>query len=235
MRPVRRPRPSSTEWPARGPSPSTAAPTPPARTNTLIQTITVNPDGTWATAPPADLTTDTYAEVVQNLNGVITTVIIPVAMSRPAVAGDRQQRPRSGDQRDEQGQILVLVLAMLILLGILVGALAGLAAPSFAHAAVVRNLNDTVADANSGIEYGIQALKDNAQPVPGCRSPSRCRAPPATMPPFNGHAGTLTCQQVNPPLRDSAADGNQLHPAHVDGPGRQQPDQSHRRPLRSCR
>jgi hypothetical protein len=121
-------------------------------------------------------------------------------MSRLAVVGDRQRWPRSGSQCDEQGQILVLVLAMLILLGILVGALAGLAAPSFTHANVVRNLGDTVADNNSGIEYGIQALNDNPKPcLVAPPQPVPIPAPPATMPPFNGHRVTLTCQQVGPP------------------------------------
>ena len=106
----------------------------------------------------------------------------------PAVA------PRGREQRhDEGGQTLVLVLAMLILLGVLAAALAGLATPSFTHAAVVRNLNDTAAAADAGIEYGIQSLKNQ---------PSQCLDAPSTLPPtgptVNTRAAQVTCQVLPP-------------------------------------
>ncbi len=85
---------------------------------------------------------------------------------------------------------------MLILLGVLAGALAGLATPSFTHAAVVRNVNDTAAAADSGIEYGIQSLKNKS---------SHCLdvPPPSTLPtvrdrPSIARAAQVTCQVLPP-------------------------------------
>jgi hypothetical protein len=80
------------------------------------------------------------------------------------VIRDREVVGKRGE--DEGGQTLLLVLAMLILLGVLAGALTSLATPSFSHAASVRSLNDTVAATDSGIDYGIQYLKDNAGECP---------------------------------------------------------------------
>jgi Tfp pilus assembly protein PilX len=98
------------------------------------------------------------------------------------------------DRRDEHGQILVLVMAMLVIVGIFAGALAGLATPTFHHAAAVRNLNDTVAAADSGINYGIQALQGNPAPCLGTAAASVPGTPPAV------NTGTLavTCQGVQP-------------------------------------
>jgi hypothetical protein len=85
---------------------------------------------------------------------------------------------------DEEGAILVLALGILIVLGILVGALAGLAAPSFVHASVVRNVNDTVATADSGIEYAIQSLR---------ATPGGCLTIPPQAPTINGRSALVTC------------------------------------------
>jgi hypothetical protein len=89
-----------------------------------------------------------------------------------------------GRTADEGGAILVLALGILIVLGILVGALAGLAAPSFAHASVVRNVNDTVASADSGIEYAIQSLK---------ATPGGCLIIPAQAPMINDRNAVVSC------------------------------------------
>jgi hypothetical protein len=64
-----------------------------------------------------------------------------------------------GSRRDEGGEVIIIVLAALILIGVLVGALASLATPIFANAQATRNVSDTVADANAGIEYGIQTIQ----------------------------------------------------------------------------
>jgi Tfp pilus assembly protein PilX len=110
-------------------------------------------------------------------------------MTSLPVAANRQRQ-----SRDESGQTLILVLAMLILLGLLGGALVGLAGPSFTHASVVRNLNDAAAAADSGIEYGIQSVKNE---------PGQClEAPPtltASAPTINGRAVQVSCEVVPPP------------------------------------
>jgi hypothetical protein len=96
----------------------------------------------------------------------------------------------------EDGQILVLVLAALVALGLLAGALTGLATPSFTHATVVRTLNDTVSAADSGIEYAMQFIRDD---------PAQCVAqapgdPPLSMPTqtFNNRTVKVTCAKALP-------------------------------------
>jgi hypothetical protein len=94
------------------------------------------------------------------------------------------------ERRDEGGEILVLVLAALIVLGILAGALAALASPSLTHATVIRNVSDTVATADSGIEYGIQSLKT---------APTQCQGPLPPAPTINGRAPAVSCTTLDPP------------------------------------
>jgi hypothetical protein len=105
-------------------------------------------------------------------------------MTNPPPTNDTG-RSRSAD---EGGAVLVLALGLVIALGVLVGALAGLAAPSFVHSSVVRQINDTVATADSGIEYAIQSVKDD---------PDNCQNLfPTNSPVINGRKATVTCTKL---------------------------------------
>jgi hypothetical protein len=102
------------------------------------------------------------------------------------VTTERRRLNAVVEGRDERGQILILVMGMLVMIGIFAGALVGLATPTFHHAASVRNLNDTVATADSGINWAIQSLQGN---------PTAC--PPAgPQPPVNTGSLAVTCQDV---------------------------------------
>jgi len=107
------------------------------------------------------------------------------------------------DDRDEQGAILLLVLFLLVLLGILAGGLAALTTPSFAHAAAVRNVGDTVAASDSGIEYGIQSLIDK----PLADNPTACSALPTNAPNINSRAVAVSCTVLTPPAVPAAPAG----------------------------
>ena len=88
-------------------------------------------------------------------------------------SGERSVRACLGS--GEQGQTLVLVLAFLIAIGVLAGALAGQITPSFVHSNVVKSINDDVAAADQGIRYGIQSLKTYSNICP----PSAPGIPPS--------------------------------------------------------
>jgi hypothetical protein len=101
-------------------------------------------------------------------------------------------------RRDETGSVLLLALAILIGVGLLLGALARLATPIFAQTEVTRNLNDTDAALDAGISHGIQTL----QTGPISANPGLCQAPPPGQPPqqlinppyVNGIAPIVTCE-----------------------------------------
>ncbi len=84
---------------------------------------------------------------------------------KPAVHAGTAHPGRTGDER---GEVIILVLAILVAVGIVVGAMAALATPIFAHAATVQSVDDTASIADSGLQYGIQVLRT----VPGFCSPS---------------------------------------------------------------
>jgi hypothetical protein len=114
----------------------------------------------------------------------------------------RVKKSRSHGVRDERGEILVLVLTVLIVVGVLVGALAALAAPIFAHAAVVQNVNETVATADSGIQYGIQQVQINVPtgaPLVWCPVGSFGGLPNPPSPMINGRSVVIMCEIQSQP------------------------------------
>jgi hypothetical protein len=110
------------------------------------------------------------------------------------VTTERRRLNAVVEGRDERGQILILVMGMLVMIGIFAGALVGLATPTFHHAASVRNLNDTVATADSGINWAIQSLQGNPTPCLET-TPTPMSGPPSVN---TGNAGSLSvsCQAV---------------------------------------
>jgi hypothetical protein len=94
--------------------------------------------------------------------------------------------------------VIILVIAILVAVGVLAGALAALAGPIFAQAEVTRNLNDTGAAIDAGIEHGIQTFQRGLLANPG-------QCPPAPQPPqqltnppsVNGLVPIVTCQTVS--------------------------------------
>jgi hypothetical protein len=115
------------------------------------------------------------------------------ADSEASVAEHQMNGPRRPEGlctvRDERGQIIILVLGILVVVGILVGALASLATPIFAHATVVRNLNDTVAATDAGLQYGIQFLQTDFRTHPDLCSPAIGRVAPS----LNLHSVAVNC------------------------------------------
>jgi hypothetical protein len=118
---------------------------------------------------------------------------------RRATAIARLRGSQFGPERDEGGSVLILVIAILVAVGILVGALAALAGPMFAQAEVARNLNDTGAAIDAGIEHGIQTLQAT---IPAllflCPSPPRhltvAQVPPVPPAPSNNYVAIVQCQ-----------------------------------------
>jgi hypothetical protein len=113
----------------------------------------------------------------------------------------KQPRPEFRACQDERGEIIILVLAILIAVSILVGALVGLATPIFAHARVVQNVNNTVSAADSGIEYGVQQIEGLFPQNP--TNPSICPVgslQPVPNPPLiNGRTTLSVSCEVLPP------------------------------------
>jgi hypothetical protein len=103
-----------------------------------------------------------------------------------------------GAPRDERGSVLILVIAILVAIGILVGALAALAGPIFAQAEVTRNLNDTGAAIDAGLEHGIQTLQTAFPTNPGLCPPTS-PAPLGNPPTVNNYVPIVTCQTIPPP------------------------------------
>jgi hypothetical protein len=100
--------------------------------------------------------------------------------------------------RDESGSALILALAILIGVGLLLGALARLATPIFAQAEVTRSLNDADAAIDAGLGHGIQTLQTSSL----ASNPGLCQAPPPGQPPqqlinppyVNGIVPIVTCE-----------------------------------------
>jgi hypothetical protein len=107
------------------------------------------------------------------------------------VTTERRRLAAVIERRDERGQILVLVMGMLVMIGIFAGALVGLATPTFHHAASVRNLNDTVASADSGVNWAIQSLRGNPTP---CLQTTP--TPMSGPPPVGTGSLSVSCQAV---------------------------------------
>jgi hypothetical protein len=97
-------------------------------------------------------------------------------------------------RRDEDGQIIVIALAFLVVAGVLVGALASLATPVFAHAKVVQTNNEAVAATNAGIEYGISTLQ-TVFPLSQAFCPSTGGSVRG-VPPVNGLTANLVCSST---------------------------------------
>jgi hypothetical protein len=110
-------------------------------------------------------------------------------------SSDRSSEPgRPGLHRDERGEVIILVIAILVVVGILVGALASLATPIFAHATVVQKTNNSVAATDSGIEYGIRTMQSFFNSNPGA-SPPFC--PSGAGQPLRGVPNAVNNQTPN--------------------------------------
>jgi hypothetical protein len=98
--------------------------------------------------------------------------------------------------------VLIIAIVTLVAVGLLAGTLAALATPLFAHAEITRNLNDTSAAVDAGIQHGIQTLQSTY------RAPSSmCQPPPPGLPPqrldnppvLNGYVPMVTCETIPAP------------------------------------
>jgi hypothetical protein len=107
--------------------------------------------------------------------------------------------PAAGAKRDERGSVLILVIAILVAVGMLVAALASLATPIFAQAKVTRDLNDTGAAIDAGIQYGIQSLQASFSSNPGMCQPPPNPAPVVNPPTVNNYGPPrVKCATVPP-------------------------------------
>jgi hypothetical protein len=103
-------------------------------------------------------------------------------------------------RRDESGSVIILVIAILVAVGVLVGALAALATPIFAHAGVTRNLNDANAAIDAGIEHGIQQLQTAFPTNPGfCPQTSPAQVPQPPTVNGSNYPVIVWCQTQSPP------------------------------------
>jgi hypothetical protein len=103
-------------------------------------------------------------------------------------------RPHPAKGPGEQGSVLVIALVFLVLAGVLVAALVAQSTPSLVTTAVVLNLNDSVAAADAGVEYGIQTLRNDSTL---CAGPStKPTSLPDMLPPVNNHRADVTCQTM---------------------------------------
>lgn len=89
-------------------------------------------------------------------------------------------------EQPEQGAILILALGFLIIAGVLVGALLSLAGPSFVTTRVVQNVQNAIAAADAGVEYGIQSLRTGQIPPGSTTNPN-----PSIPCSFAGASATL--------------------------------------------
>jgi hypothetical protein len=113
-------------------------------------------------------------------------------VKRPTANAQRRRSQLSAG-RDESGSVLILVIAILVSVGLLVGALAGLATPIFAQAEVTRNLNDTGAAIDAGIEHGIQTIQSGLLQSGLVGNPAQCPPQLNNAPKVNGLVPIVTC------------------------------------------
>jgi Tfp pilus assembly protein PilX len=100
---------------------------------------------------------------------------------------------RRGEDRSERGQVLVFVLAMLVVVGVLAGALLSQSTPSFRRATSVSQLNDRMAAAKAGVESALQRLKEDSA---FCHSSGSFSGPASPM--ANNLTPTVTCRRFDP-------------------------------------
>ena len=102
-------------------------------------------------------------------------------------------RPRRRGQRDDDGAVLVIVLAFVLIVGVMLTALLTEARANFASISVTKASSSRVYAANGGVEWGIQALRrgmvNNGSPV--CATPSTVQDL-GTMS-INGRNVSITC------------------------------------------
>jgi hypothetical protein len=98
--------------------------------------------------------------------------------------------PATGDRgHGEQGQILALVIAALVVVGALAAALVAQSTPSLVHTGVVSSLNDRIAAANAGIQYVLGEIKESPNnPNAICQNGQQL-----TGPSVNNISATVTC------------------------------------------
>jgi hypothetical protein len=121
-------------------------------------------------------------------------------VKRDSVARSRHRQ--LAGRHEERGSVIILVIAILVAVGVLLGALARLATPLFASAEVTQKLNDTRAAIDAGIEHGIQSLRASILANPGAM-PTLCPTtwtgplPPSLTsepaPSVNGYAPYVRC------------------------------------------
>jgi hypothetical protein len=87
-------------------------------------------------------------------------------------------------QAGEEGQVLILVMGFLALVGLFAAALVAESGVNFQGTDTVQRLNDSVAAADGGVSYGIQRVETD---------PAACSLSLPGIQTINGHVVTVTC------------------------------------------